>query len=54
MPSDEYEHKSEDLWQQYYDKKVDHDRYMELLEQLKNNEIRHYKAEDQVTVYNNI
>ncbi len=47
MPSDRYEHKSDDLWQQYHDKKMDHAKYMELLEQLKNNELRQYNADSQ-------
>jgi predicted Zn-dependent protease len=44
MPSNRYEHKSEALWQRYHDKKIDHDKYMELLEELKNNELKHFSA----------
>lgn len=54
MPSDRYEHKSEDLWQRYHGNNIDHDKYMELLEQLKNNELRHYKVEYQTDIESSI
>ncbi len=54
MPSESYEHQSEDLWQQYHDKKIDENRYIVLLEQLKNNELQRYSADNQGYVANDI
>lgn len=39
MPSLGYQHKSYDLWKQYQEGNIDHSRYLELLEQIKNEEL---------------
>lgn len=39
LPSLRYQHKSDDLWQQYHDGKIDHSRYLELLDALKAEEL---------------
>jgi hypothetical protein len=54
MPSDHYKHQSEDLWQQYHDKKIDEDKYIILLEQLRINEIRRYREDLQSDVASDI
>ncbi len=61
-PSEQYQHKSDDLWKQYQEGKIDHSRYLELLEQIKNEELtdenkRHLgflSPEGRVRIENNI
>ncbi len=38
-PSQRYQRKSDNLWKQYQEGKIDHSRYLELLEQIKNEEL---------------
>ena len=39
MPSQRYQRKSDDLWKQYHEGKIDHSRYLELLDQFKSEEL---------------
>ena len=39
MPSQRYQRKSDDLWKQYHEGKIDHSRYLELLDQIRNEEL---------------
>ena len=39
LPTEQYQHKSDDLWWQYQEGLIDHSSYVKLLEQLKAEEI---------------
>jgi hypothetical protein len=54
VPSDRYEHKSEDLWQQYLNDEIDHDKYMQLLKQLKSDELQYYSGSYRTDAENGI
>lgn len=42
MPSQRYIFKSDDLWEQYQNNKIDHDKYISLLEEIKKEELKEY------------
>jgi hypothetical protein len=51
MPKDRYKFKSDDLWQQYQEKNIDHEKYIQLLKDIMDNELSNYAIESTRNYY---